>query len=94
MLILTPMERKSIIESKRKESLSPIDRVHYLYYLWKEGKIFGFEKTLSDEEKELWRADSVIRTLEYLYEIEKDKAYEDVAKFLKEIWQKQKYLEV
>ena len=94
LLILTPMERKSIIESKRKESLSAIDRVHYLYYLWKEGKIFEFEKVLSDEEKELWRADSVIKTLEYLYEIEKDKTYEDIVKFLKEIWKKQKYLEV
>ena len=94
LLILTPMERKSIIESKRKESLSAIDRVHYFYYLWKEGKIFEFEKMLSDEEKELWRADSVIKTLEYLYEIEKDKTYEDIVKFLKEIWKKQKYVEV
>ena len=90
LLILTPMERKLIIERKRKEGLSAIDRVHYLYYLWKEGKIYEFEKMLSDEEKELWRADSVIRTLEYLYEIENDKTYEDIAKFLKEKWKKHK----
>ena len=64
--------------------------MHYLYYLWKEGKIYEFEKMLSDEEKELWRADSVIRTLEYLYEIENDKTYEDIAKFLKEKWKKHK----
>ena len=90
LLILTPMERKLIIERKRKEGLSAIDRVHYLYYLWKEGKIYEFEKMLSDEEKELWRADSVIKTLEYLYEIENDKTYEDIAKFLKEKWKKHK----
>jgi len=94
LLILTPMERKSIIETKKREGLSAIDRVHYLYYLWKDGRIFDFEKTLSEGEKELWRADSVIKTLEYLSEIEKDKTYDDVAKFLKERWLKQKYLEV
>lgn len=94
LLVLTPMERKSIIETKRKEGLSAIDRAHYLYYLWKEGKVFDFERTLSEGEKELWRAESVIKTLEYLSEIEKDKTYEDVVKFLKERWLKQKYLEV
>ncbi|RLE11048.1 hypothetical protein DRJ04_08780 [Candidatus Aerophobetes bacterium] len=30
LLVLTPLERKEILESKRKENLSVIDRVHYL----------------------------------------------------------------
>jgi adenine-specific DNA methylase len=88
LLVLTPMERKSIIESKRKENFSLIDRVHYLYCLWKEGRMFQFEKTLSEEEKEQWRSDMVLKTLEYLHEIEKDKTYSEIAQFLKERWQR------
>jgi adenine-specific DNA methylase len=88
LLVLTPMERKSIIESKRRDDLTVIDRVHYLYYLWKEGRIFQFEKTLPEEEKEQWRSDRVLKTLEYLHEIEKDKTYLEIAKFLKERWQR------
>ena len=88
LLILTPMERKSIIESKIKDDLTTIDRVHYLYCLWKEGKIFQFEKTLSEEGKEPWRSGRVLKTLEYLHEIEKDKTYPEIAQFLKERWQR------
>ncbi len=88
LLVLTPMERKSIIESKRRENLSVIDRAHYLYYLWKEGKIFQFEKTLSEEEKEEWRSAGILKILEYLYEMEKDKTYTEIAQFLKERWQR------
>lgn len=88
LLILTPKERKSIIESKRRADLTAIDRVHYLYYLWKEGKIFQFQKSISEEEKEQWRSDRVLKTLDYLHEIEKDKAYLEIAKFLKERWQR------
>jgi len=86
LLILTPRERKAIIENKRMSDLAAIDRVHYLYCLWEEGKIFQFENTLSEEEKEQWRSEKVLKTLEYLYEIEKDKTYKDIAKFLKERW--------
>jgi len=88
LLVLTPMERKSIIEHKRREDLPVIDRVHYLYCLWKEGKIFQFEKTLSEEEKQQWRSDRVLKTLEYLQEIEKDETYTEIAQFLKERWQR------
>jgi hypothetical protein len=87
LLVLTPAERKGIIESKSRENLSAIDRAHYLYCLWKEGKIFQFEKTLPQEEKELWRSAQVLKTLEYLHEIEKDKSYSEIAKFLQERWQ-------
>ena len=86
LLILTPKERAKIIESKRE--LSAIDRVHYLYHLWKEGAIFKFEKSLSDDEKTLWSSQPVIKTLEYLYEIENDKTYTDLIKFLKDRWLK------
>ena len=88
LLILTPRERKSIIESKRKDDLTTIDRVHYLYYLWKEGKIFQFEKTLSEEEKEQWRSERVLKTLEYIRETEKDKTYDEIIRFLRERWQR------
>lgn len=88
LLILTPKERKSIIESKRRDDLTVIDRVHYLYYLWREGKIFQFEKSLSEEEKEQWRSERVLKTLDYAYDIEKDKAYQETAHFLKERWQR------
>ena len=88
LLTLTPKERAKIIESKR--DLSSINRVHYLYYLWKEGRIFKFEKSLREEEKLLWSSESVIKTLEYLYEIENDKTYKDLIKFLKDRWLKQK----
>ena len=92
LLILTPKERAKIIESKRE--LSAIDRVHYLYHLWKEGTIFKFEKSLSDDEKTLWSSQPVIKSFEYLYEIENDKTYKDLIKFLKDRWLKQKHLEV
>lgn len=86
LLVLTPMERKSAIESRRDANLTAIDRVHYLYYLWREGKIFSFEKELSDEEKGLWTTEKVLKTLEYLYEIEKDRTYLEIANFLKGRW--------
>lgn len=86
LLVLTPMERKSAIEYKRDANLTAIDRVHYLYCLWREGKIFSFEKELSDEEKGLWTTEKVFKTLEYLYEIEKDKTYLEIANFLKGRW--------
>jgi len=92
LLILTPKERAKIIESKRE--LSAIDRVHYLYHIWKEGTIFKFGSSLSEDEKILWSSEPVIKTLEYLNEIEGDKTYEDLIKFLKDRWIKQKQLEV
>jgi len=92
LLILTPKERAKTIESKRE--FSAIDRVHYLYHLWKEGTIFKFRNSLSEEEKLLWSSELVIKTLEYLYEIENDKTYKDLIKFLKDRWPKQKQLEV
>jgi len=84
LLILTPKERAKIIESKRE--LSAIDRAHYLYHLWKEGKIFEFLQSLNEDEKSLWSSQPVIKTLEYLYDIENDKTYKDLVKFLKEKW--------
>lgn len=92
LLILTPKERAKIIESKKEPSI--IDRVHYLYYLWEEGKIFSFEKTLRKEEKFLWASEQVIKTLEYLYEIEKDKIYNDLIRYLRGKWFESKLLEV
>ncbi|MFC2014118.1 hypothetical protein ACFLU8_04530, partial [Chloroflexota bacterium] len=86
LLILTPIERKTEIESRRTTNLTAIDRAHYLYCLWTEGKIFSFEKTLSYEEKELWRTEEVLKTIEYLHEIEKDKVYLDIVNFLKDRW--------
>jgi len=86
LLILTPKERAKIIESKRE--LSTIDRVHYLYVLWDRQKngIFKFARSLSKEEKILWTSEPVIKTLEYLYEIENDKTYQELIKFLKTKW--------
>ncbi len=86
LLILTPRERAKIIESKRE--LAAIDRAHYLYHFWKEGTIFKFGKSLSDDEKTLWSSEPVVKTLEYLYEIEGDKIYEDLIGFLKHRWLK------
>ena len=86
LLILTPLERKKIIEAKRKENLTAIDRAHYLYALWKEGTIFKFEKSLSDDEKAFWLSEPVVKTLNYLYEIEQDKIYQDIVKLLKPKW--------
>jgi len=51
LLVLTPSERKEILESKQKEKLSVIDIVHYLFWLFKNDKFFSFEKTLSESEK-------------------------------------------
>ncbi|RLB02121.1 MAG: hypothetical protein DRG59_13150, partial [Deltaproteobacteria bacterium] len=84
LLILTPKERAKIIESKR--NLSAIDRVHYLYYLWKEDKILKFGQSLSQDEKVLWSSQSVIKTLEYLHEIENDRTYKDLITFIKSRW--------
>ncbi len=82
--ILKPNDRAEIIESKRK--LSAIDKVHYLYYLWKEGHIIRFLANLDKNEKNLWASESVLRTLEYLYEIENDKTYRELITFLKTRW--------
>lgn len=71
LLILTPLERKEILESKRRENFSVIDRVHYFYWLWKNDKFFSFESTLSSDEKVLWKNDRVFKALEYLAEVEK-----------------------
>ena len=87
LLILTPKERANIIESKRE--LYTIDRVHYLYYLWKEGAISRFENSLSEEERSIWASERVMKTLEYVYEIENDKAYKDLLEFLKKRWFRQ-----
>lgn len=81
LLILTPKERAKRIESQKELSL--IDRAHYLYYLWEKGTILGFEKSLTEEEKTAWFSEPVIKTLEYLYEIEDGKTYQDLIKFLK-----------
>ena len=86
LLVLTPLERKKIIEAKRKENLTAIDRAHYLYALWKEGTIFKFEKSLSDDEKVFWLSEQVVKTFNYLYEIEQDKIYQDIVKLLKPKW--------
>ena len=86
LLVLTPLERKKIIEAKRKENLTAIDRAHYLYALWKEGTIFKFEKSLSDDEKAFWLSEQVVKTFNYLYEIEQDKIYQDIVKLLKPKW--------
>jgi len=94
LLVLTPLERKKIIETKRKESLSAIDKAHYLYALLKEDAIFRFEKSLTSDEKAFWTSEPVIKTLAYLYEIENEKTYQDLIKFLKDRWMKQNRLEV
>lgn len=87
LLILTPKERVKIIESKKE--LYAIDRVHYLHYLWKEGAISRFENSLSEEEKRVWASEQVMKTLEYVYAIENDKAYKDILEFLKKRWFRQ-----
>jgi len=94
LLVLTPVERAKLIESKRNTNLSAIDRAHYLYHLWTKGTIFSFERSLTEEEKISWASEPVIKTLEYLYEIEKDKIYQELITFLKNRWRKQKYLGV
>jgi hypothetical protein len=86
LLVLTPSERKEILESKRKENFSVIDRVHYLYWLFKNDKFFSFEKTLSEMEKALWKNERVFKALEYLNDIENDRTYADIMKLIKDRW--------
>jgi hypothetical protein len=86
LLVLTPSERKEILDSKRRENFSVIDRVHYLYWLWKNDKFFSFEKTLSEDEKALWKNDRVFKALEYLNEVENGKTYSDIMKVIKDRW--------
>ena len=86
LLVLTPSERKKILESKRKENFSVIDRVHYLYWLFKNDKFFSFEKTLSEMEKALWKNERVFKALEYLNDIENDRTYTDIMKLIKDRW--------
>lgn len=86
LLVLTPLERKEIVESKRNENLSIIDRVHYLYWLWKNDKFFLFERDLSEYEKRLWKNDRLFKVMEYLGEIENDKTYSDIMKVIKMRW--------
>lgn len=86
LLVLTPSERKSIIETKRRENLSTIDKVHYLYWLFTNDKFFSFEKSLSDSEKTLWKNDKIFKALDYLYEIEKDNVYTNIIKLVKDRW--------
>lgn len=86
LLVLTPLERKEILETRRRENLSVIDRVHYLYWLWKSDKFFSFEKGLSSDEKALWKNDRVFKALEYLAEVENDKIYSDIMKVIKDRW--------
>jgi len=86
LLVLTPLERKEILESKRRENFSVIDRVHYLYCLWKNDKFFSFERTLSEDERALWKSDGVFKALEYLGEVENGKTYSDIMKVIKDRW--------
>jgi adenine-specific DNA methylase len=86
LLVLTPSERKEVLESKRKENLSVIDRVHYLYQLFSNNKLFLFEKSLSEDEKHFWKDDRVLKALEYLNIIEKDRIYDDLMTLLKSRW--------
>lgn len=86
LLVLTPSERKGILESKRRENLSVIDRVHYLYWLWTNDKFFSFEKKLSESEKGLWKNERVFKALEYLNEVENGKTYTDIMKLIKDRW--------
>lgn len=94
LLILTPQERSEIIRSMQKEKLSAIDRAHYLYYQWKNDSIYDFDHSLNNEEKPLWSSDSVLKTLDYLFEIEQDDVYHDLSKFMIEKWSKHEYWEV
>ena len=86
LLVLTPSERKKILESKRKENFSVIDRVHYLYWLFKNDMFFSFEKTLSEMEKAFWKNERVFKALEYLNDIENDRTYADIMKLIKDRW--------
>jgi adenine-specific DNA methylase len=86
LLVLTPSEREKILESRRIENLSVIDRVHYLYQLFSNSKIFVFEKGLSEAEKTLWKNDKVLKTIEYLDLIEKDNIYKNLITLLKSRW--------
>jgi hypothetical protein len=86
LLILTPSERWRILESKRKENFSIIDRVHYLYCIWKNEKFFSFENALSPDEKALWKSDRVFKALEYLGEVENDKTYSEIMKVIRNRW--------
>jgi hypothetical protein len=86
LLVLTPSERKEKIESKRRENLSVIDRVHYLYWLFKNDNFFSFEKTLSEMEKALWKNERVFKALEYLNDIENGRTYADIMKLIKDRW--------
>ncbi len=86
LLVLTPLERKEILESKRRDNFSVIDKVHYLYCLWKDDRFFSFERNLSSDEKSLWKSDAVLKALEYLDEGENDKAYSDIMKVIKTRW--------
>ena len=86
LLVLTPLERKEILESKRRDNFSVIDKVHYLYCLWKDDRFFSFERNLSSDEKSLWKSDAVLKALEYLGEVENDKTYSDIMKVIKTRW--------
>lgn len=86
LLVLTPSERKEILDSKRKENFSVIDKVHYLYWLWSTDKFFSFERTLSESEKTLWKNDRISKALEYLNEFENNRTYSDIIKVIKDRW--------
>lgn len=96
LLVLTPSERKEILESKRKKNLSVVDRVHYLYWLWENTSkpkhsdehynIFLFGKKLSESEKGLWKNEKVLKALEYLSEVENGRTYADIMKVIKDRW--------
>lgn len=86
LLVLTPSERKEILESKRRENLSIIDRVHYLYWLFSNDKFFSFERTLSESEKGLWKNERVFKALEYLNEVENGRTYTNIIKLIKDRW--------
>lgn len=86
LLILTPMERKKLLETKRIENFTIIDKVHYLYSLYSSNKLFSFMDSISEKEKMIWKEDRVLKTLEYLYVIEKDKAYQQIIILLKSRW--------
>lgn len=87
LFIMVPSERKDKLIPKKVESLSAIDKVQFLYGAWQsEGKFFTFEKNLSEDEKSMWKNEKVLKTLEYLFEIEKDNIYLDLLKILKDRW--------
>jgi len=83
LLVLTATERKDQLISKRTENLSIIDRIHYLYWLWINGKILDFESTLPVKEKTFWKNDHVFKVLEYLKSIENDNVYQNIIKYLR-----------